>query len=150
MKFKILIFALLISSVCSAQNFFGRVGAVEPTAKPVNKFYFNATQPDSTIKAFRPVVSPIAYSYPGNHAMIGAGVAYEELDWNYGSQVWDVPWSVGVYAWYNTPLPSGTSTNNTPVSFGPAITVLNGTLLLGAAYDAHKLGAVVGINIKLN
>lgn len=151
MKFKLFLCVVLLvwAAASDAQSFFA------PISKPVqavrNPFIHATTvAPDSTLNAFRPVVSVAAYSYPGNHAMTGVGAAYEHLKYDRTAQKWDVIYSFGAYAWYNTPLPSGESTNQTPVSFGFAATVLNGLLLAGIASDGTHIGPVIGVNINLN
>lgn len=152
-SFLIAVIFLLACSALHAQSFVKPVAHIK---KPVYGFYRALTPGvvavDSVKNLLRPTVSGAAafYSSGQSSAVVGAGVAYQHLNYAASADRWTVLWSIGAYAWYNTPLPSGQSTNTRPVSVGAAAQLFDGLILVGVATNFKQIGPVLGININLN
>lgn len=147
MKSILIAFLLFVSASVVAQSPFKSI------PKPAMRYSLTLNsiiRPDSNINAVRFSITPVSYSYPNNHVMVGAGVAYENLSYNFGTEKWTTNWSAGCYGWYNTVLPTSKTTKQLPISYGPAATFLNGILLIGVGYDGANWGAILGASIPLN
>lgn len=125
-----------------------RVAAQSFTA-PVPKVQGLGDQPDSILRAIRPVVAA-AYAYPGNFLMTGAGAGYKHLKWDYPTQKWYSVWSVNGILWA-----AGTTAPGPQIpafAFGPTLGLANDVIQMGAAYDFTngKWIAVISLSIPLN
>lgn len=146
MKFKLLLLfsAVLLSFSCSAQSFFKPL----PKLSKTDKFALGVSA-DSTMNAIRPVANIASYGFSNGSGsvMSGAGVSYQHLKYDAIADKWTSVWSVNALAWYSAPLNSDQST---AFAYGVAVGFLNNLILVGGAYDGHRVFPTLGIGISLN
>lgn len=131
---------------------FERIAKPTPATVKFLKAVGDSTSSPLVVNAVRFAITPVSYSYPGNHVQVGAGIVYEHMRYNSSTVAYDVAWGIGAFAWYNTPITTGNAGTTPPVSYGPAVLFpwTNGLVLAGGSFDGHTFGGVVGLNIKLN
>jgi hypothetical protein len=155
---KYLFAVLLIFAVNSAfsQTLFARLPRLNPYNAPhvqelgIQPHAATITPTDSIFNAIRPIVIGTAYAYPGNLLMAGAGLSYQHLDYNYGTQLYSCTWSVSVIG-----FAGGSVVPSTPASImsvGIMGGYLNNAIELGPIYNfgtkQFGIAAAWGINFN--
>ncbi|HEY4288282.1 MAG TPA: hypothetical protein VGN00_14355 [Puia sp.] len=153
MRFKIFLslIAIITFASCSAQSFF------KPIPKQPQRARFIQVYGDSVIAspsvptttAFRPILNAVTYSEPDHIAMAGIGVSYQWLKYNNTTQKWETTFAINGLFYGGAGL---ASPNQGIYAAGPSISLLNGFISFGGAYNftTKKIGPTLGINVQLN
>ncbi len=138
-KLFLLSLSLFFVGTISAQSFFKAL----PKSGGFGASVFGTNQWN-----FRPVVSVLSYSIPGNEISTGGGVAYELNSQDPTTKNWTSIISISGLLYYNVPLAQKTPANI--IGFGTMIGVLNNHILAGAKYDGHRVNFEIGTGINFN
>lgn len=151
MKIKLLILAvaLLVGSQSFAQfkstSFFGPVKDKSKVANTKSTLSFPVLDSSATKEDIVHFITAAGYS-TGNQLMAGAGATWQHLvaDGNGG---WNNPYGAGIVLWA---LGATAPSVQNPAAFavGPVITVLNGYVTVGGAYDFVNKKVIGVVNLS--
>lgn len=133
-KTLIFVACLLVGSQTFAQykstGFFKPEAGSVPKAKLTEGLTFDST---ATTQNILHVITAVGYS-TGNQLMAGTGgvLLHQRADGNGG---WTTPYGVGAVVWALGSVAPSASNTGGAFAVGPVITVLNGWVTVGGAYD---------------
>lgn len=145
----VLALALIAATQASfAQSIFHSIPAPYKLQKMGLILGDTSTSTPTTINAWRPIASIVAYSEPGNILMAGAGLGYQHLTWQSATSSWYTTWSVNAIA-----FAGGSVAPTTPASImsvGIMGGVYNNLLMAGPVYNFGTKQFGVGVSMAIN
>ena len=138
---------LFVTNVSFGQSFF------KALPRHVQVTHTNAvgariTPTDSIFIAFRPIANIAAMSFPSFEVMAGAGIGFQNLDYNYATGHYYCNWSINAVM-----FAGGTVAPNKPtpaLTYGLMVGFLNNVIMIGPGINDGKLQGIVSVGINFN